>query len=58
MIIRTAIDKANIKLKDKKIESFLLDSEILMSKALNKKRLYNFKLEKNLEPKNFIIFNI
>ena len=57
MIIRTAIDKANIKLKDKKIESFLLDSEILMSKALNKKRDYIIlNLEKNLEPKKFHYF--
>ena len=54
MIIRTAINEACLELKKKNIKSFLLDSEILMSKALNKKRDYIIlNLEKNLEKKKF-----
>ena len=53
MLIRTAIDEAYLKLKKKNIKSFLLDSEILMSKVLNKKRDYIIlNLDKDLEPKN------
>ena len=40
MIIRTAINEAFLELKNKNIKSSLLDSEILMSKVLNKKRDY------------------
>ena len=38
MIIQKAIKEASLKLKDQNIKSFILDSEILMSKVLNKKR--------------------
>ena len=52
MLIRTAIDEAYQELKKKNIKSFLLDSEILMSKVLNKKRDYIIlNLDKDLEPK-------
>ncbi len=52
MLIRTAIDEAYLELKKKNIKSFLLDSEILMSKVLNKKRDYIIlNLDKDLEPK-------
>ena len=40
MIIQEAIKEASLKLKDQNIKSFILDSEILMSKALNKDRDY------------------
>tara|TARA_Y100001970_G_scaffold222384_1_gene273494 strand:- start:1998 stop:2843 length:846 start_codon:yes stop_codon:yes gene_type:complete len=40
MIIQEAIKEASLKLKDQNIKSFILDSEILMSKVLNKKREY------------------
>ena len=52
MLIRTAIKEEYLKLKKKNIKSFLLDSEILMSKVLNKKRDYIIlNLDKDLEPK-------
>ena len=57
MIIRTAIDQAHLELKKKNIKSSLLDSEILMSKVLNKARDYLIlNLEENLEQKNFDYF--
>ena len=57
MIIRTAINEAYLKLKKKNIKSFLLDSEILMSKVLDKKRDYIIlNLEKDLEIKKFNYF--
>ena len=40
MIIHEAIKEASLRLKDQKIKSFILDSEILMSQVLNKKREY------------------
>ena len=57
MIIRTAINEAYLQLKKKNIKSFLLDSEILMSKVLDKKRDYIIlNLEKDLEIKKFNYF--
>ena len=38
MIIKEVINDASLRLKDQKIKSFILDSEILMSEVLNKKR--------------------
>ena len=57
MMIKTAISEAYIELKKKNIKSYLLDSEILMSKVLKKRRDYIIlNLEKNLEPKKFNYF--
>ena len=57
MIIRTAIEEASLKLKKNNIQSSILDSEILMSKALNKKRDYIIlNSEKNLKQKNYNFF--
>ena len=57
MIIRTAINKAFLELKNKNIKSSLLDSEILMSKVLNKKRDYIIlNLEKNIDQKSLNFF--
>tara|TARA_Y100001935_G_C17299658_1_gene508382 strand:- start:1643 stop:2485 length:843 start_codon:yes stop_codon:yes gene_type:complete len=57
MIIRTAINKASIELRKKKIDNSILDSEILMSKVLNKKRDYIIlNLEKSLSSENFAFF--
>ena len=57
MIIRTAINEAFLELKNKNIRSSLLDSEILMSKVLNKKRDYIIlNLEKNIDQKSFNFF--
>ena len=57
MIIRTAINEAFLELKNKNIKSSLLDSEILMSKVLNKKRDYIIlNLEKNIDQKSFNFF--
>ena len=39
MIIHEAIKEASLRLKDQKIKSFILDSEILMSQVLNKKNI-------------------
>ena len=39
MIIRTAINEAFLELKNRNIKSPLLDSEILMSKVLNKEEI-------------------
>ena len=40
MKIGKAIDEGNLCLKNKKIKSFLIESELLISKAMNKKREY------------------
>ena len=57
MIIRTAINEASLELKKNNIKSALLDSEILMSKVLNKRRDYIIlNLEKDLSQKNFYYF--
>ena len=40
MIISKAIDEASLELKKNNIQTSVLDSEILMSKVLNKKREY------------------
>ena len=57
MIIRTAINEAFLELKNKNIKSSLLDSEILMSKVLNKKRDYIIlNLEKNIDQKSLNFF--
>ncbi len=57
MMIRTAINEASLELRNKNIKSSLLDSEILMSKVLNKRRDYIIlNLEKNIDQKNLIFF--
>ena len=57
MIIRTAIKEACLELNKKNIKSSLLDSEILMSKVLNRKRDYIIlNLEKYLKQKEFDYF--
>ena len=54
MIIRTAIYEASLELKKKKIKSYLLDSEILMSKVLKKERDYVIlNSEKILDQESF-----
>ncbi len=59
MIIRTAINEACLELKSKNIKSCLLDSEILMSKVLNKKRDYIIlNLEKNIDQKSLDFFKL
>ena len=56
-MIRTAINEASLELRNKNIKSSLLDSEILMSKVLNKRRDYIIlNLEKNIDQKNLIFF--
>ena len=45
MIIRAAINDAYLELKKKNIESYILDSEILMSKVLNKDRNFTTSLK-------------
>ena len=57
MIIRSAINEAFLELKNKNIKSSLLDSEILMSKVLNKKRDYIIlNLEKKIDQKSLNLF--
>ena len=40
MNLKIALDKANIELKQNGVKSSLLDSEILLSKAINKTRTF------------------
>ncbi len=57
MIIGTAIKEACSKLNKRNIKSYLLDSEILMSKALSKRRDYIIlNLDKNIGQKSFEYF--
>ena len=57
MNFETAIHKASIELKKNNIKSHLLDSEILMSKAINKDREFVIlNLEKDLKKKNYDYF--
>ncbi len=57
MIIRKAIDEASLELKKNNIQTSVLDSEILMSKVLNKKRDYILlNSEKTLNKENFNYF--
>ena len=58
MIIQEAIKEASIKLKKKNIESYLLDSELLMSKALNEERKYIIlNSQEKLKQKDYYNFN-
>ena len=50
MNIQSAINEASLKLKKNNIASPLIDSEILMTKVLNKKREYVIL---NIEKKSF-----
>ena len=57
MNFETAINKASIELKKNNIKSHLLDSEILMSKAINKDREFVIlNLEKDLKKKDYDYF--
>ena len=57
MNFETAIHKASIELKKNNIRSHLLDSEILMSKAINKDREFVIlNLEKDLKKKDYDYF--
>ena len=57
MIISKAIDEASLELKKNNIQTSVLDSEILMSKVLNKKREYILlNSEKTLNKENFNYF--
>ena len=57
MIIRKAIHEASLKLKKNNIQTSVLDSEILMSKVLNKKREFIFlNSEETLSKDNFDYF--
>ena len=54
MIINTAINQAFLKLKKSKVKSALLDSEILMSKAIEKNREYiALNSNKELDKKHY-----
>ncbi len=54
MKLETAINTAYLNLKDNNIKSALLDSEILMSNAINKKREFVIlNLKKEIDKKNF-----
>ena len=58
MNIESAIDLASKKFKKRKIKTPLLDSEILMSKALSKSREYiMLNLNMGLNENNYIHFN-
>jgi release factor glutamine methyltransferase len=57
MIVETAINKAYLELKKNKIKTPLLDSEILLSKAINKDRKFIIlNLDKEVEENNYIVF--
>jgi len=57
MNFETAINKASIELKKNNIKSYLLDSEILMSKAINKDREFVIlNLDKDLKKNNHDYF--
>ena len=57
MNIQSAINEASLKLKKNNIASPLIDSEILMTKVLNKKREYVIlNIEKKLKQKDFDYF--
>ncbi len=57
MIIRKAIYEASLKLKKNNIHTSVLDSEILMSKVLNKRKEYIFlNSEKTLNKENIDYF--
>ena len=57
MIIQEAIKEASLKLKDQNIKSFILDSEILMSKVLNKKREYIIlNIQEKLKQRDYNYF--
>ena len=53
MNIQTAIQKGKLYLKEKKIKTFELDSQILMSKAINKEKKFTIlNFNKKLPKKN------
>ena len=58
MIVQNAIQKAYLDLKKNKVKTALLDSEILMSKAIKKEREYILlNLDKEIDEENIIYFN-
>ena len=57
MNLEVAIQKASKELKNNKIKSALLDSELLMSKAINKDREYIIlNLKSEINKKNYLYF--
>ena len=57
MRIDTAINKAFLKLKNNKIKSPLLDSELLMSKVINKDRkLVLLNLDQEMKKESYVSF--
>ena len=57
MIVQNAIQKAYLDLKKNKVKTALLDSEILMSKAINKSREFIIlNLDKEIEEKKYLYF--
>ena len=57
MRIDTAINKAFLKLKNNKIKSPLLDSELLMSKVINKnKKLVLLNLDQEMKKESYVSF--
>ena len=57
MRVESAIKDAFFKLKKKRINSALLDSEILMSKAINKNREFIIlNLQQELNRDDFMLF--
>jgi len=57
MKLETAINNAYLKLKNNNIKSALLDSELLMSNTINKKREFVIlNLDKDINKKNYDIF--
>tara|TARA_X000000368_G_scaffold416834_1_gene411661 strand:+ start:178 stop:1020 length:843 start_codon:yes stop_codon:yes gene_type:complete len=57
MNFETAIHKASVELKKNDIKSHLLDSEILMSKAINKDREFVIlNLDRDLRKNNYLYF--
>ena len=58
MTIKEAINNASLKLKGQNIKSFILDSEILMSRALNKKREYVIlNIQDKIKQQDYDFFN-
>ena len=57
MYLKTVIEEACIELKKNKIQSPVLDSEILLSKAIDKSREFILlNLKKKIQKKNYDYF--
>ena len=57
MRLETAINKGFLELKKKQIKSALLDSELLLSKAINKKREFIIlNSNYNIEEEDYLYF--